>query len=428
VILRRQSRKVVLILAALVAVVLLGGTANAADTYRVIHDFGQGSDGWLPVGVPVVTKNGDLIGVTYAGGPDNLGTVYKLRAPRTRGGAWTETILYRFPGGNGDAYPAFLRIGKDGNLYGVDYGQTIFKLSPPVSGDGAWNYSALYTLNQQSDGAAIVGLVFDAEGNLYGATALGGDPVCGCGTVFELNRPTKSGRKWRFSVLHTFTGTPDGAQPFAGLTFDQKGNLYGTTNFDGANGYGAVYRVSPPKKKGQPWTEAVLYSFEQGVNGDGPESPLIFDSSGKLYGTTAYGGDLNCQGGFGCGVVFELSPPTNKQGAWTYATLYAFQGGNDGIDPSGYMVFDKNGNLYGTTQVGGGATEGGTVYRLKPPTHKGSAWTETVLHGFIFGSGDGALPASGLTWGKWNYLYGVTAEGGSACQGLGCGTAFELQP
>jgi len=381
------------------------------------------------VGVPVVTKNGDLIGVTYAGGPDNLGTVYKLRAPRTRGGAWTETILYRFPGGNGDAYPAFLRIGKDGNLYGVDYGQTIFKLSPPVSGDGAWNYSALYTLNQQSDGAAIVGLVFDAEGNLYGAAGIGGDLGCdrngGCGTVFELKRPTKSGRKWRFSVLHTFTGTPDGAQPFAGLTFDQKGNLYGTTNYDGTYGYGVVYRVSPPKQKGS-WTETVLYSFDRvGDIGADSEGPVTFDGSGNLYGTTGAGGDLNCQGGFGCGVVFELLPPVQKGGAWTYATLYAFQGGNDGAIPSGYMVFDSEGNLYGTTQSGGEVNDG-TAYRLKPPAQNGGAWTETVLHTFTGSNGDGDRPVSGLTWGKWNHVYGVTAEGGTGCQA--CGTAFELHP
>ncbi len=108
-------------------------------------------------------------------------------------------------------------------------------------------------------------MVFDADGNLYGATELGGDLSCrqhGCGTVFELKRPTKDGGKWRLSVLYTFTGTPDGAQPFAGITFDRKGNLYGTTILDGAYGWGAVYRVSPPQKKSKTWTETVLYSFD----------------------------------------------------------------------------------------------------------------------------------------------------------------------
>jgi len=438
VILRRQSRKVVLILAALVAVVLLGGTADAGgQAYRVIYDFGYiSSDGWFPVGIPALAKNGDLYGVTHSGGTYNWGTVYKLTAPRTRGGTWIKTILYDFPS-NSQEYPASLVIGEDGALYGTGAGPSIrgfiFRLTPPSSGDGPWMYQTLYTFQSSADGNGPEGnLVFDAAGNLYGATQAGGDLSCGqnggCGTVFELKRPTKSGGKWRFSVLYTFTGTPDGAEPFAGVTIDQNGNLYGTTNYDGANMGGALYRVSPPKKKGRPWTETVLYSFEQGVSGDGPEGPVIFDSSGNLYGTTAYGGDLNCQGGVGCGVVFELSPPATKGGAWSYATLHAFQDGNDGAIPSGYLVFDSQGSLYGTTKYGGEATEGGSVYQVKPPAHKGGTWTETVLHAFTGNNGDGALPVSGLTWGKWNYLYGVTAEGGSACQAPGCGTAFELRP
>ena len=118
------------------------------------------------------------------------------------------------------------------------------------------------------------------------------------------------------------------------MTFDQKGNLYGTTNYDGAYGYGAVYRVSPPKKKGRTWTETVLYSFDSGNDiGANPIGPVTFDVSGNMYGTTGAGGDHNCQAGYGCGVVFELSPPSKKGDAWIYATLYAFQGGDDGIIP-----------------------------------------------------------------------------------------------
>ena len=428
----RQSVEVVLSSATLAAIMLLGGLASAADTYRVIYDFGRkSSDGWDPVGLLALAKNGDFYGVTESGGTYNLGTVYKLTAPRTRGGTWTKTILYDFPGGNGDRYPSSLVLGGDGNLYGVDYSQTIFELRAPTSHDSAWEYAALYTLNGESDGAAVQeDLAFDVEGNLYGATDLGGDTNCGqdggCGTVFELKRPTKEGGKWRFSVLHTFTGSPDGAQPYAGVTFDQNGNLYGTTGGGGISGNGAVYRLSPPTSKRRTWTETVLYSFDRSNNGAySPGGPLIFDSAGNVFGPTYGGGDPNCQGGFGCGVAFELSPPPKKGKSWTYAALHAFQGGSDGISPSGSVVFDSEGNLYGTTQTGGDEN-GGTVYQLSPPAESGGAWTETVLRAFTGSDGDGDLPESGLTWGKWSDLYGVTGEGGTECQA--CGTAFELQP
>src|ERR1700722_18186287 len=323
----------------ILATILSTTTAHAQNkSYWVLYDFGQEkSDGWNP-SPPAVAKNGDLYGVTGGGGDYNSGTAFKLTAPKSRGGKWKWSSLYEFPGGDGGAAPGLPMLGGDGNLYGAEYSYSVFELSAPKSGDGVWKYELLYTLNETTDGAGVVGLVMDEKGNIYGATQGGGDMSgCnhyGCGTVFELKRPTKNGGKWSFSVLYTFTGDPDGAEPFAGVTLDQNGNVYGTTFTGGAMGNGSIYPPTPPAKKGHPWTETILYSFDSmGNNGIGPESPLLFDSAGNLYGTTEFGGDLNCSGGFGGGGVYESSPPAKRGESWNFTTLYAFQGGNDGAVP-----------------------------------------------------------------------------------------------
>jgi uncharacterized repeat protein (TIGR03803 family) len=423
--LRKQSG-VVLALATLVAIVLPGGTANA-QSYRVIHNFQGSLDGWEPFGVPAIAKNGDLYGVTVGGGKNDLGTVFKLAAPRNRGGAWTKTVLYNFthqdPG-----YPTSLIIGEDGTLYGAGNGLNtrgfIFRMTPPAPGKRSWHYEVLYQLATESEGSTIYNLTLDAAGNLYDSAEQGGDMNCSCGTVFELKRPVQKGGQWIFSVLYTFMGGADGDEPFAGVTFDQNGDLYGTTNWGGTLGSGAVYRLTPPATKRQPWTEAVLYSFAQdGPMGSHPGGPVTFDASGNMYGTTAFGGDLNCSGGFGCGVVFQL---TEAGETWTYTNLYSFQCGSDGANPAGYMVVDNKGNLYSTTTVCGGGSDAGSAFKLTPPSQNGDPWTETVLHRFVAPAGAGAV--GGLVWGKWNDLYGVTYLGGTGCPTQGCGTVFELRP
>src|ERR1700722_2997969 len=230
-----RSGRTVLILTALMATVLLTATAHGQNkAYQQIYEFGrQRTDGWDPEGTLAVGKKGDLYGVTEAGGTSVWGTVYKLTAPQNRGGKWTRTTLYDFPA-SAQELPTSLIIGKDGALYGAGQGPNvrgfIFRLTPPPSGHGLWIYEVLYTLNSNAPASEIMtNMVFDATGNLYGATQLGGDFSCfqgrGCGTVFELKRPAKSGGKWRFRVLYAFTGTPDGDQPFVGVTFDQNGNL-----------------------------------------------------------------------------------------------------------------------------------------------------------------------------------------------------------
>jgi uncharacterized repeat protein (TIGR03803 family) len=173
-----------------------------------------------------------------------------------------------------------------------------------------------------------------------------------------------------------------------------------------------------------------------------PEGGLIIDQQGNLYGTTTLGGSGPCVllgSPAGCGIVYELSPPTQKGGPWTETILYNFQGGNDGYFPIGDLAFDKHGNLYGATWFGGGQGTGcnqyyggncGTVFKLSPPKQKGGAWTEKVLHSFA-GGADGANPNGALVDRK-GIVYGLTYSGGNQnCKyddEVGCGTAFELRP
>ena len=254
--------------------------------------------------------------------------------------------------------------------------------------------------------------------------------------------------EWKEKVLYSFQGGTDGATPAGGVVFDKAMNLYGATTDGGANNCspvaacGTVYQLAPPAKKGDAWTETILRVFQGKASNDGelPAGGVIIDASGNIFGTTAYGGSGDCvllgiKGG--CGTVYEFSPPETKGGAWTYAILYSFKGGNDGYLPIGDLVFDTAGNIYGSTEFGGGKGTTcdpgyyqycGTVFKLSPPKTKGGKWTEQVLHSFA-GSPDGGNPNGGLALDSKGNIFGTTAIGGSTdCQGPGCGTAFELKP
>jgi uncharacterized repeat protein (TIGR03803 family) len=256
--------------------------------------------------------------------------------------------------------------------------------------------------------------------------------------------------EWKEKVLYSFQGLPDGAYPAGAVVFDQAGNLYGATTYGGANDCpgitqcGIVFQLQAPAQKGGTWNEHVLYVFK-GVNsndGDAPVGGVIFDQAGNLYGTTAYGGSGSCElfgGRTGCGTIYELVPPKQKNGAWIEKVIYNFQSGKDGYFPWGDLTFDSAGNLYGSTQYGGGKGTTcdafyqfcGTVFELSPPRTKGGKWTEKVLHSFAGGS-DGANPNGGLVLDSKGAIYGTTFYGGSTnCKtdaGVGCGTAFELKP
>jgi len=213
--------------------------------------------------------------------------------------------------------------------------------------------------------------------------------------------PSAAQAKQRENVLYAFTGSKDGKSPYNGLIRDKTGNLYGATYAGGA-GMGVVFQVAPDG------SQTVLHAFA-GKDGSGPASDLIADKKGNLYGTTTAGGSANQ------GVIFSLKPGGRER------VLYAFKGGTDGGFPVGALLMDKGGNIYGTTQYGGGACNCGTVFKLAPDG------TETLLHVFAEGK-DGAYPVARLYRDKAGNLFGTTYEGGgsSNCGQYGCGTVFEI--
>jgi uncharacterized repeat protein (TIGR03803 family) len=272
------------------------------------------------------------------------------------------------------------------------------------------------------------GLIADKAGNLYGTTLTGGTYAnCSCGTVFELSPPAVKGGTWTETVLYSFRGEyTDGQAPMSALTFDEVGNLYGTTLAGGgSNSYGTVFELSPPGQPGGAWTETVLFFFNL-IQGSMPVGQLVFDEAGNLYGTTLLGGDAtfcNPGSGFaGCGTVFQLTPPVAPGGTWTESVLHAFGAlATDGQIPEG-LTF-QNGVLYGTT--GNGGTNGaGTVFQL---VSENGTWTENILYNFT--GAEGYEPAGALIFDSAGDAYGVTARGGgsSNCQ-QGCGAVFELSP
>jgi uncharacterized repeat protein (TIGR03803 family) len=204
-------------------------------------------------------------------------------------------------------------------------------------------------------------MVFDTAGNLYGATAAGGKGSCyvwarGCGTIFELT-PNSDGT-WTEQVLHRFSGNNDGATPEPTLIFDKSGDLYGTTLLGGAHGVGNVFELMP--NAGGSWKEEVLHQFKGGS--DGPWAGVIFDQAGNLYGTTLDGGNLSVCGGQGCGVVFKLAP--NSNGGWSETALHRFAD-HPSAYPNAGLILDAAGNLYGTTYGDGGKTRG-SVFEITP--------------------------------------------------------------
>jgi uncharacterized repeat protein (TIGR03803 family) len=277
---------------------------------------------------------------------------------------------------------------------------------------GAWaqpKYKVLATI----DGGLWSGLTFDSKGNLYGVSTGGGDS--GHGSIFEMTRNSKG--VWTVTTLHSFDGT-HGYTPNGGLIFDEAGNLYGTTPEGGAYYHGTVFELTPGSDG---WTFTVIYNFCAQYacsDGENPNAGLIMDTGGNLYGTAPGGGS------YGWGVAFELTLGSSD---WNETVLHSFAGPpTDGGAVYAPLTFGGAGSLYGVTAEGGRYRNGnygdGSVFKLTPNPQGG--WAERVL--FNFDGGDGQGPTRGLLFDKSGNLYGTTPGGGKSCLGGLCGTMFKL--
>ena len=333
-----------------------------SGVHTVLYSFTGLADGGQPYKGVTLDAQGNLYGTTVVGGTftgpcveSGCGVVYKLT---NSGGTWTQKVIHAFAGGNDGYGPgAGVTFDRRGNLYGMTPTGganglgVIYELKP--STNGPWKERVIHAFTGGSDGStgSAGRLILDGAGNFYGVATAGG--ANGAGTAFELVAGVSG--QWSFTTLFAFQGTPNAGFPYGALVFDNKGNLYGTTYYDGANNLGSVYRLSD---KNGAWSESLLYSFKGGSDGSSPISNLIVDSAGNLYGTTSEGG-AQCS----CGTIFKLTPGTN--GKFTETVVYRFQGPPDGAFVYNGMVADSAGNLYGAT-VHGGVNNEGAIYKFTP--------------------------------------------------------------
>lgn len=344
------NRPATLLVAIATAFLLVPSLSHTAQcqTYGVLYNFTNGRDGGQPAAGPTLDRGGNLYGTAFYGGDQNncasgCGVVYKLTL---HNGFWVPSTLYSFTGLGDGALPYYgaITLGPDGTPFGTTYG-------------GGINQS---------------GVIFDLRPR-------------------PTNCPTTN-CPWIDITVHQFGNGNDGFNPTSGVIFDAAGNMYGTTYHGGTSGNGAIYEAT---RSGQSWTESVIYNFAGGNDGSNPVASLTLDSAGNLYGTTYAGGTS------GFGTVFKV---THSGGGWTKTVLYNFTNGNDGRAPSGGVVFDPAGNLYGST-VFGGTNGGGTLFELSP---NGASWTLTTLYSFSGVAG----PYNNLTMAN-GVLYGTTYRDGA---------------
>lgn len=397
----------------------------------------------------IADSSGILYGSGIDDGPNGESSIFKLSPPLKGSSQWIYSPLFLFGRDIGEASISGLILDKAGNLYGTagTWRRIIFELTPPATGRGAWVEKSLFTMQANGGPNRII---VDPEGNLFGTTSSWAPSADGVysssnGSVFELKRPAGGNVNWTGAILYVFQGSPDGAGPSDGLLRGSDGSLYGVTLAGGdgsgcvpqgpfgGQGCGTVFRLKPPTAINGNWDEEVLYSFGGSDDGANPNSPLIMDGKGALYGWTANGA---CPGGSAyqrqrsCGVVFKLTPTPGSRGSWTETVLHRFDGppdGATGLDSAASLTLDDRGNLYGTTPSGG-IREGlgaGIIFKLIRPANDESEWKETILYSFNEKIGGGAFPAADELIPLDGGYVGATLGGGNQ---LSFGTVYQIVP
>lgn len=402
---RQTTRRIALFFCFTFCLAVLSNLVQA-QTLSAIYHFTGGLDGAYPGAGVTIDRGGNLYGTAASDGAYFCGTAFKLRHA---GNGWIFSPLYTFHNVDGCAPEARLVFGPDGSLYGTTYeGGTgfsgvVFNLRPPAASCGTvlcpWTETVLYTFTGGTDGGnpSDGDLVFDAAGNIYGTTVMNG--AFDRGTVFEL---TRTGNSWTESVLYNFSNA-DGI-PNSGVTFDAAGNLYGTTPTGGSHNFGTVFELSP---SGSGWVENTIYSFTGAQDGQTPMGGVAIDSHGNLFGTSAHGGSG------GIGTAWELTPAGGGQ--WTFTTLWDFPGLGEGSTST--PALDASGTLYGTLLTG---AQDGEIFKLIP---SGSGWRLNV---FPFNGSNGNEPFGNVSVDAQGNVYGTTQLGGNQSCEAGCGVVFEI--